>query len=108
MSTESQKVGAHTSGPWVYYLQGDSTAHIVATELKDSHGRRARDIVRVVSGEANARLIAAAPELFEALREVTDSMRGIGCEPCFGSDNPAEHAMALAEAALAKADGRRS
>jgi hypothetical protein len=52
--------------------------------------------------EANARLIAAAPELYEALAEVTAELAGLHFEQ--GIKN--EPSIVRAEAALAKARGK--
>ncbi len=94
-STETQK---HTPGPW----------ESQATAGYETHGQRAvyaeengKDIAIVYDGEANARLIAAAPELLEA------------CKALVGSDHDGKSftsraalATRLARAAIAKAEGR--
>lgn len=61
----------HTPGPWTHEGQGDITG------IEDNgHGRGTVDVcsvyLRTVEGrhEANARLIAAAPELLKALFEL--------------------------------------
>lgn len=61
----------HTPGPWIY-TKGVGFKHYVASEngdldfsLQELHWRDGRE----VPAEANARLIAAAPELLEACKE---------------------------------------
>lgn len=58
-----------TPGPWRYQEKSDAYTHIVRT----SHPERFLcQLAQDTSGEAeaNARLIAAAPELFQALSEI--------------------------------------
>ena len=59
-----------SSGPWRYYLRGDGTRFVVTT-AKVGPGSCARDDICTLAPdcEANARLIAAAPDLLLALRE---------------------------------------
>ena len=57
--------------------------------------------------EANARLIAAAPELLEALKEVL-AAQGAGEISYRSSDGRGYEAMLAVEAAIAKAEGRAS
>ena len=87
----------HTPGPW-FYVQGDEWSHSVCTregELPDgspsfwsvaSVNKR-----REPAHEANARLIAAAPELLEALQHLTLVLKAAG----YGTER--------ADAAIAKA-----
>jgi hypothetical protein len=58
---------------------------------------------------ANARLIAAAPELVEALRMMTEHYVGLaGCGDC-GNWNPEEEEEVIAaRALLAKIDGEQA
>jgi hypothetical protein len=91
-------VTEHTPGPWD-----------VDAELADTHGYMIRgpghDVVVVAEGIdrlADARLIAAAPELLEALRELCSSGVAIP-EP---GDQRGMAALAKARAALAKCGGR--
>lgn len=89
----------HTPGPWTAAEQfdGDESLGIAV-----SAGRQ--EIVRIhdigSEGFANARLIAAAPDLLAALREIEaldDSVIGL---------NRIEYARTIASAAISKATGQ--
>ena len=95
MSREAMK---HTPGPWVvdpavrqgFTVYAPKEGFIVGTQ--DEEGRYG-----AIESEANARLIAAAPELLEALKSVIAWL-----------DAPDESAFSdseLARAAIAKATG---
>lgn len=100
----------HTKGPWrlendghVYVLIGSSDEHLAEIELEflnefdtDSSGQFSRE-----TGEANARLIAAAPDLLEALKRLRpllweDIKRGHGL---FSNED-----LAVTDKAIAKAE----
>ncbi|MFP4145311.1 MAG: hypothetical protein ACLFV3_09220 [Phycisphaeraceae bacterium] len=98
----------HTPGPWRHYqdtkhapgyIEDESRSYIAAMEF-DGAGFDAKTCL------ANAQLIAAAPELLEALRDLRDSVqalhvgadeRVLDCVVCQCLDR--------AEAAIAKAKG---
>lgn len=88
----------HTPGPWTHHPEDNI--------ITDASGRRliewqARSVsVSVEERDANARLIAAAPELLEALAAL------IGCID-HGSDNPTLK-LDAARAAIAKATGEQT
>lgn len=88
----------HTPGPW--RVRGKTFNLQIAIvgpsgELSDSiaYAWGQND-----EAEANARLIAAAPELLEALESAVGAMQVLGHPPKYG-------ALAKAQAALAKARG---
>ena len=60
----------HTPGPWAIYV--NALSDIVIRKMSKD-GYELCSIARVSSGYANARLIAAAPELLEAL-EACDAL----------------------------------
>ena len=97
------KQTAHTPGPWESYPHSTEPITTII-------GNRTDGIAKVLASgnreldTANARLIAAAPELLAALRNVTDSMlasrrlgRGLEVPTQFIDD---------ARVAIAKAEGR--
>lgn len=59
----------HTPGPWRIKKQ-EHAFHVYARDYKLINNRIAAIEVFVDNAEANARLIAAAPELVEALQEL--------------------------------------
>ena len=81
---------AHTSGPWEAIQEGDGTRRIMGPV----YGQHFRNEIAELSysgghAEANARLIAAAPELLETLRKIADrEWTGTGAE------HGARHAIA--------------
>jgi hypothetical protein len=78
----------HTPGPW-----GDDRKPVVVRGLTwVAHAN-----YPTITGEANARLIAAAPDMLEALE---DLLNYVG-----GWDAPADHPCGRARAAIAKARG---
>lgn len=97
----------HTPGPWIYYADLPSTEpnwHIVTTANK----MRVLANVHIEPGnamdEANARLIAAAPDLLDALKHLCDFIDREG--------PPAKEWQAISDwcekgaIAIAKAEGR--
>ena len=100
----------HTPGPW-YALRGQRNISI-----RHKTGDKLLSMVNVASvrgkfptdcpygsSEANARLIAAAPELLEALQKMLPELRGLSIV----SDTAAEM-LREAEAAIAKATGEQT
>lgn len=93
----------HTPGPWEVQpdqrSQGEALAIVGGSSLIIARTPKATlDMHRRVD-EANARLIAAAPELLEALRAINQVLGG--SQPI---DIPG--ALMIARAAIAKAEGR--
>ena len=94
----------HTSGPWAIYVNAPSDI-VIRKMSKD--GYELCSIARVSSGYANARLIAAAPELLEALKEAHNALE------LFASDESPSGQIAVAavmqaSAAIAKATGENT
>lgn len=107
----------HTPGPWTWgagFKFGDSTG--------DLFGLGGRSVLSSASYEnmwlsaydrpvdaANARLIAAAPELLEALREAHIAMWGVTPEgQDFENHQRLRKARDQARAAISKAEGRNT
>ncbi len=115
----------HTPGPWEWVANGSleedaeeggfkdkyASLQLVPTNAERKHGRYRYDDCIVAfyvdhyqesewktPGDANARLIAAAPELLEALRDLADSVAD--CPP---GAIPITLAMARAGSVLAEA-----
>jgi len=95
----------HTPGPWQLVAADDYEIHSDAVPEAFPHHCKGDDLGRFVAlignraddfGRANARLIAAAPELLEALRELLDLH--------VAHHNSIEHAAA--RKAISKAEGR--
>jgi hypothetical protein len=89
-------------GPVVVYADEDCDIHPIA-DCSCNHSCRITD-----ETFANAHLIAAAPDIYEALErlcEILESEEGGDVAPCIGSDNPNEHAVGLARKALSLARG---
>lgn len=100
----------HTPGPWGYQKCPKPQAH---SDCRDhawlviwNDGKYEGDlaIVQTEQAEANARLIAAAPELLEACRELLDLTSDLH-EPDGSPDPEVERINRAARAAIAKAEG---
>ena len=94
---------AHTPGPWIIE-RGDSTTNFIYDNLGEDgylgtlamveHG----DIAQL---EANTRLIASAPDLLQALRDLTDRYERKGPK-----DDPQDvYIVSACRAAIARATG---
>ena len=89
-------VTPHTPGPWRVHEDIPSDSYCPLIEAEDSEGLGSVDIANVSrpstgspdNTEANAKLIAAAPELLEALKvirnEVTEDIDGLNLEMAWG------------------------
>lgn len=106
---DTTKQATHTPGPWV--AVGNSEVHDRPTEY-DKDGSRTGETPNLVAAlgyphhdaptlAANARLIAAAPELLEALRWAVETIDEAG-----GMDPDDRGAIAQCRAAIAKATGQ--
>ena len=92
-------MSAHTPGPWAY--RPSNNGHFIAGigensgYLAEVRQCRSKQDIR-----ADARLIAAAPEMLEALKEIIAAADGDG-------RNRLDASFATARAAIAKAEGGR-
>jgi hypothetical protein len=95
----------HTPGPWKVY-QEKPHYYSVGTDYAHDRGHDC-NIVRDVRCEANARIMAAAPEMLEALEAALGWIRD-GTNPSKGCINPLPGDVATLEAvqaAIRKAKG---
>lgn len=68
-----KEMSKHTPGPWYWAPKADGAVFIKSDDTRPLHKTVAQVASNELSAmEANARLIAAAPELLEALRDVTE------------------------------------
>jgi len=103
MDETTNESAAHTPGPWMHVEEDGRRMAIgtVGTEYFPLSRRVAVTIGIGNSDKANARLIAAAPELLAALEGMVGLLDGYPCKP-----NTEVHAgLANARAAIAKARG---
>ena len=108
----------HTPGPWLpefgeaarVRAQQDGGQVAIMMNLKGQFGLAGRRTVEEV--EANARLIAAAPDLLEALIEVTATLAWNAHGECRalheGPIMPSSQAVEVAKVAIAKATGSQA
>ncbi len=116
----------HTRGPWTLGDENNESAEVCMGDVAVSLDRRSRDPGRcgllVIGREemlANARLIAAAPDLLEALERLAQSVEGAVqedydnyCPHCdhyivAGTVHAKDCPLVAAQAAIAKARGTR-
>ena len=75
---EATKVAAHTPGPWRAYKRGDGTTLEITRALLGEPGRRADGVCNIPTDypncEANAALLAAAPDLLAVLCEIMEAV----------------------------------
>jgi hypothetical protein len=100
-------MSGHTPGPWqlslhvsncVYWKANDeyNSLYVIADDVGGRrHGENYEDLSEV---EANARLISAAPEMYEALKDLVYQVQG--------PDQPAWLCLKDARAAIDKAEGK--
>jgi hypothetical protein len=97
----------HTPGPWRFTERYDSRYW---THYVQPDGKPCFDSFALVNGEDNARLMAAAPDLLDALRKCVielDAMHGYLYPTCEGGC-PFEDAITQARAAIAHATGQEA
>lgn len=104
---------AHTPGPWILETHGCERRadywHITGANGQFICHFHQMVAQAMPSTLANARLIAAAPELLEALTEMTERYAElVNCGDCGNWDPEEETEVIAARAALAKARGGRA
>ena len=99
-------MSAHTPGPWE--TEGPHGREVWGRDFTGAF-KAITDRVRGGSPEeaqANARLISAAPDLLEALREIAKGEGRYSRDPLEHASNTIEDMQAIAAKAIAKAEGR--
>ncbi len=102
----------HTPGPWTAEEATSNSIDIVSEEVEIATIISDEDFPEDCEERANARLIAAAPELLDALRDLADRAEG-GVDYglchrgiCSRSECAQCRRVDAARAAIAKAEGR--
>lgn len=104
---------AHTAGPWTVSGEGPTSTSLRPSwsidaeswqELAVVFGNKDEESV-TQEGKANACLIAAAPEMYEALKHIRDQTYLDAEGPELRAQNEGNHCIAAA--AIAKAEGRQ-
>ena len=109
---KTEQVVSHTPGPWKYHLGRGANPRF---HIQTTAGYQITSTPELENGpihytesqskEANARLIAAAPDLLEALGEMLRDVRENFSRNNMGE--PAGPTISKAAAAIAKANGRK-
>jgi hypothetical protein len=98
----------HTNGPWSYSWETESRNWAIVTDSAGSiianvntetgPDAQSAPATRKMPADANARLIAAAPDLLEVCK-------GLLAKYDFGDDLPEDHPIVAARAALSRVSG---
>ena len=96
----------HTPGPWVVSDDGDMTLIIHAPKDEVDIARMSNDCEMFSEIRANAHLIAAAPAMYDALRELTNAFALVVKMTPYGVSMDVSKVHDNARAALAQAEGR--
>ena len=98
---------AHTPGPWRFEQDEGEPYWAVGMPYKDGSGRYGSGNAMVYTTAEDARLIAAAPELYAACLALRASLADwIDIQDRDDERNEDDKALAFADAAIAKAEGR--
>lgn len=106
-TTESSETQiTHTAGPWTYKPTASLGPQYAVYSETDSRGQDVAIVYSAHNGEANARLIAAAPELLEGLKRI----RSTSIVETFHGDVSRfqEWIDSFSDSLIAKAEGRAS
>lgn len=87
----------HTEGPWIACRPGESDWSKNYWEIEDPYGHTATVYGNDGEAEANAHLVAAAPELLAACKYLLENAEAAGWS---------DFMLADVRAAIAKAEGR--
>jgi len=94
---------SYTPGPWKTAQRTTRGEFVTETHIYSANGSHIAE-VRPNQIDANARLIAAAPDLLEALNGIMSGI-GDGCE-CLDGEAKRHCFFCLARAAIEKAEGK--
>jgi hypothetical protein len=103
---------SHTPGPWETQYRGNGESEVLANGADRDDvacicyvaGGLGMSIEEIIESEANAKLIAAAPELLDALKQAVRALNEIARFTVGYSDS---YAIAMqCDHAIAKAEGR--
>jgi hypothetical protein len=108
-------MSAHTPGPWAVWPMGRYLVISCTGSGMQKHPQEGMHVAHVKMPdenkewdqlwEANARLIAAAPELLQALIDLDEAYCDISSGTCRESRESGRNALIAARAAIAKASG---
>lgn len=93
----------HTPGPWVYESSIYEDAHCAIAALNEANLQTVALVMKRPGAPLNACLIAAAPDLLEALRSAADSLQQLVDLGRIPANNAG---LRDARAAIEKAEGR--
>lgn len=94
-----------TPGPWTTHAEDLRGGRYYVVAMPTDESWDSIDLREDENGEANAALIAAAPELYEALRELRTFVGEVVLRSPVYDETPAMRArLDMADAALAKAN----
>lgn len=97
----------HTRGPWsVSNVDSDPDYVLICADDKQANGAWEIATPHGPDAKANARLIAAAPELLEALIEIEKGEGAFSRDRILHAANVIENAKRIARGAIAKATGQ--
>lgn len=93
----------HTPGPWAVRGSAGTSVYLLHNYGFSASGWASHNVSEA-QAQADARLIAAAPDLLEVLKEATLALEGLAKGE--GVFKPIEQTIKLASAAIAKVEGR--
>ena len=103
----------HTPGPWTIHGSDNATPHVMRDGAADIHDLNKlicampAEISQSFNSWANARLIAAAPELLAALEHIAEGMKGRIVNGDMLTTMMKVDAERMARAAILKATGEK-
>lgn len=102
-SKKAQAPAPHTPAPWVYRREKDFRCHVV----RGPQQKFIAEFPDLANGEADARLISAAPELLEALKISAEDTCSLQCPSVWKTGEAQPHTQTCVQirAAIAKAEG---